>query len=118
MKPCAVSSGATLRSTGDVSCSGARGDASAALDAASGCEADAAAVIAVVTLMSNNNAASGKQFLIKNAGAKRPCGGRGGRDMRTPAERVQGAAHKLRKEAGRAAAALKGAFCMRAPAVY
>jgi hypothetical protein len=38
--------------------------------------------------------------------------------MRAPAERLQGAAHKLRKEAGKAAAAFKGAFCMRATAVY
>ncbi|KIY94733.1 hypothetical protein MNEG_13230 [Monoraphidium neglectum] len=118
MKPCAVSSGAAVRSTGDVSCSDARGDACAALDAASSCEADAAAAIAVVTLTSTSSGASSKQLSLKSGGAKSPCAVRGGRDMRTPAERVQGAAHKLRKEAGRAAAALKGAFCMRAPAVY
>jgi hypothetical protein len=118
MKPCAVARAAATCSTDDVSCSSAHGDACAAPDAASGREADAAAVIAVVTLTSTSNGARGKEFFFTSGGVKRPCAVRGGRDVRTPAERVHGAAHKLRKEAGKATAALKGLLCMRAPAAY
>jgi hypothetical protein len=69
-------------------------------------------------MIGNSKSAGSKQLHSKGFGAARPRGGRGGRNIRTPTERVQGAAHKLRKEADKAAAVLKGLLCMRAHAAY
>ncbi|KIY96033.1 hypothetical protein MNEG_11928 [Monoraphidium neglectum] len=116
MKPCVIARVAAACSTTDSDRASTRGDAFASLDAASGCEADAAAVIAVVSLNSSNDGASSKKLQPKSGGAKHPYVGLGRCDVRTPVERVQGAAHKLRKEAGKAAALFKGLLCVRAHA--
>jgi hypothetical protein len=118
MKPCVIARVATACSTTDSDRASTRADAFTSLDAASGCEADAAAVIAVVSLNSSNDGASSKQLRSKSGGAKHPYVGLGRCDVRTPAERVQGVAHKLRKEAGKAAALFKGLLCVRAHAAY